>query len=99
MRKIASSLLTRSTPFITLSRCAPAFPSQIQIRQKTNSSWRKRAGKTPPRRPKVVVEDNRPVEEIVSNIDTTLTPRQRQHVEHLKRQYKGANSPRCNDML
>lgn len=41
-------------------------------------------------------DDDRPVDEILRSIDTTLTPRQRMHVEAIKKSYKGGvNSKRC----
>jgi hypothetical protein len=40
--------------------------------------------------------DTRPVDDILRDIDVSLSPRQRMHVEALKKSYKGGfRSPRC----
>ncbi len=38
---------------------------------------------------------DKPIDELLRNIDTSLTDQQRVHVEALKKSYKGAKAERC----
>jgi hypothetical protein len=101
MRRVVSSVLAGVRPQgVQGMHGMQMAPFQVIARNKTNSSWRRRNGKLKDIDPNirkdgsVTVEDSRSPEDIAASIDTTLTPRQRQHVDHLKDQYKGKTAPR-----
>jgi hypothetical protein len=59
-----------------------------------------RKGNPPPLKDSTETKDSRTVDEIISSIDTKLTPEQMEHVNELKRKIRGGpNSPRCKSIF
>ena len=83
-----NQIICRPCPLVTYDSVRSISSTQIlQRADRGKSSKRNENLKS--------VEPVKTVDEILKNIDTTLTPDQREHVDKLRKQIHGANSPRC----
>jgi hypothetical protein len=78
-----------------------SFYRQLQSYHTSSAIYAaKRKGNPPPFKDSSEPKDSRTVDEIISSIDTKLTPEQMEHVNELKRKIRGGpNAPRCESIF